>query len=84
VFGRRLVEADDITAQLLEGKSDILWRIVIREVTNYCFDRLIRIWVESEVLSQCKSYFANGGRSVSQSVSLGFEPLPGRTTRFLL
>jgi hypothetical protein len=24
VFGRRLVEADDITAQLLEGKSDIL------------------------------------------------------------
>jgi hypothetical protein len=44
-----LLYADDIIAQILKGKSDILSGNVDRELINYCFDRLITLRVESDV-----------------------------------
>jgi len=37
-------------AQLMKGKKDILQGSVDRKVTNYCFDGLIKLRLESEVV----------------------------------
>jgi hypothetical protein len=75
-FGHFLY-ADGITAQLLMGKSEVLWVSVNREVTNCCFDRLIRLRVESAVVEVVLREVGQNGLAVGHAVGNDANPGSG-------